>query len=217
MRKAFDASLQELHNDILRMGSLSEEQIYNCVEALVKKDINLADDVIKKDDIVDDMDKEIEDKCVRLIAMQQPIATDLRTIFITLKIVTDLERIADYAVDIAKVAKRLKNENYIKDLIDIPKMAEIVEKMIKESLDAYVEENADKAYKVCKIDDSVDALYKNVFKDFLLILDDKKENMNQVAQFLFVCKYLERVADHTTNICESVIYLVTGEKVDLNE
>ena len=217
MRKAFDASLQELHNDILRMGSLSEEQIYNCVEALVKKDINLADDVIKKDDIVDDMDKEIEDKCVRLIAMQQPIATDLRTIFITLKIVTDLERIADYAVDIAKVAKRLKNENYIKDLIDIPKMAEIVKKMIKESLDAYVEENADKAYKVCKIDDSVDALYKNVFKDFLLIMDDKKENMNQIAQFLFVCKYLERVADHTTNICESVIYLVTGEKVDLNE
>lgn len=217
MRKAFDASLQELHNDILRMGSLSEEQIYNCVEALVKKDINLADDVIKKDDIVDDMDKEIEDKCVRLIAMQQPIATDLRTIFITLKIVTDLERIADYAVDIAKVAKRLKNENYIKDLIDIPKMAEIVKRMIKESLDAYVEENADKAYKVCKIDDSVDALYKNVFKDFLLIMDDKKENMNQIAQFLFVCKYLERVADHTTNICESVIYLVTGEKVDLNE
>ena len=217
MRKAFDASLQELHNDILRMGSLSEEQIYNCVEALVKKDINLADDVIKKDDIVDDMDKEIEDKCVRLIAMQQPIATDLRTIFITLKIVTDLERIADYAVDIAKVAKRLKNENYIKDLIDIPKMAEIVKKMIKESLDAYVEENADKAYKVCKIDDSVDALYKNVVKDFLLIMDDKKENMNQIAQFLFVCKYLERVADHTTNICESVIYLVTGEKVDLNE
>lgn len=217
MRKAFDASLQELHNDILRMGSLSEEQIYNCVEALVKKDINLADDVIKKDDMVDDMDKEIEDKCVRLIAMQQPIATDLRTIFITLKIVTDLERIADYAVDIAKVAKRLKNENYIKDLIDIPKMAEIVKKMIKESLDAYVEENADKAYKVCKIDDSVDALYKNVFKDFLLIMDDKKENMNQIAQFLFVCKYLERVADHTTNICESVIYLVTGQKVDLNE
>jgi phosphate transport system protein len=216
-RKGFDYELQELHNDLLRMGSIVEKQIYLCIEALIKQDSELADTIINNDDLVDDLQREIEDKCIKLIATEQPLATDLRTIFTTTKIVTDLERMADHAVDIAKIAKRLKNEKYIKELIDIPKMANIVREMIKESLDAYVDADVDKAYFVCKKDDSVDSIYKNVLNEMIPLMTKDQTVINQATQFLFICKYLERVADHVTNICEWTIYLVTGEQKDLNE
>jgi phosphate transport system protein len=216
-RKGFDYELQELHNDLLRMGSIVEKQIYLCIESLVKQDSELADTIIGNDDLVDNLQREIEDKCIKLIATEQPLATDLRTIFTATKIVTDLERMADHAVDIAKIAKRLKNEKYIKELIDIPKMAHIVNEMIKESLDAYVDADVDKAYLVCKKDDEVDAIYKNVLNEMIPLMTKDQTVINQATQFLFICKFLERVADHVTNICEWTIYLVTGEQKDLNE
>ncbi|MDP4089795.1 MAG: phosphate signaling complex protein PhoU [Bacillota bacterium] len=216
-RSSFDTNLQILHNDIIRMGSIVEKQIHQCIEALVKQDEELADTVIKNDDLVDDLQKEIEDKCIKLIAMQQPLAIDLRNIFTSNKIATDLERMADHAVDIAKIAKRLKNEVYIKQLIDIPKMADIVQVLIRESLNCYVEADAEKAYKTVKIDDQIDALYKKIFNELLDKMTADHGCANQAAQFLFVCKWLERVADHATNICESTIYLVTGEQIDLND
>jgi phosphate transport system protein len=216
-RGAFDLNLQELHNDLLRMGSIVEKQIHQCIEGLVNQDEKLSDLVIINDDLVDSLQKEIEDKCIKLIAMQQPLAKDLRTIFTTIKIVTDLERMADHAVDIAKIAKRLKNEKYIKELIDIPKMADIVQTMIKDSLDSYVDSNVEKAYSTCKMDDSVDSIYKQVFSELLVNMTKDTATITQATQFLFVCKFLERIADHTTNICESTIYLVTGEQIDLND
>ncbi|AWI03927.1 phosphate signaling complex protein PhoU [Clostridium drakei] len=216
-RTGFDIALKELHNDLLRMGSIVEKQIHQCIESLVNKDVELADNIIKNDDLVDDLQKEIENKCIRLIAKEQPLAIDLRTIFTTTKLVTDLERMADYAVDIAKITKRLKNEKYVKELIDIPKMSEIVKEMIRRALDAYVAADVDKAYEVCKMDDEIDSLYKNVFTEMLTIMANNKQNVNQITQLLFVCKYLERVGDHVTNICEWTIYLVTGELKDLNE
>jgi phosphate uptake regulator, PhoU len=216
-RGGFDANLQLLHDDIIRMGSIVEKQIHQCIEALVKQDEELANTVINNDDLVDKLQKEIEDKCVKLIAMQQPLATDLRNIFTSVKIATDLERMADHAVDIAKIVKRLTKEIYIKELVDIPKMAELVQNIIREALNAYVEADSEKAYKVCKMDDEVDAIYKRVFTELMVLMTKKPEQTNQAAQFLFVCKYLERVADHATNLCESAIYLVTGEHVDLNE
>lgn len=216
-RTGFDIALRELHNDLLRMGSIVEKQIHQCVESLVNQDDKLADNIIKNDDLVDNMQKEIENKCIRLIAKEQPLAIDLRTIFTAIKIVTDLERMADYAVDIAKITKRLKKEKYIKELIDIPKMGQIVMKMIRSALDAYVAADVDRAYEVCKMDDDIDGLYKNVFTDMLTIMSTKEVNINQITQLLFVCKFLERVGDHVTNICEWTIYLVTGELKDLNE
>ncbi len=216
-RNSFDTNLHELHNDILRMGSVVEKQIYQCIDALVNQNCDLADKIIQNDDIVDDFQKEIESKCIKLIATQQPLAQDLRNIFTTIKLVTDLERMADYAVDIAKITKRLKGEKYIKQLVDIPRMAEIVKEMIKQALDAYVEGNVEKAYATCKMDDQIDALYKQVFKELLQIMMKDPSTINQATQFLFICKFLERAADHTTNICEWTIYLVTGEHVDLNE
>lgn len=216
-RGSFDTNLQELHNDLLRMGSIVEKQIYECIEALVNQDEEQANKVINNDDLVDELQREIEGKCIKLIATQQPLALDLRNIFTTTKIVTDLERMADHAVDIAKITKRLKGEKYIKQLIDIPKAADIVKEMIKQALDAYVEGNVEKAYAVCKMDDKVDALYKQVFAELLGLMVKDSSTVNQATQFLFVCKFLERVADHVTNICEWTIYLVTGDQVDLNE
>ena len=216
-RKVFEASLEELHNDLIRMGSMVEKQIHDCIDALVAQDEVKAKKIMENDDIVDALEREIEDKAIRLIAMQQPLAIDLRNIFTTTKIVTDLERMADYAVDVAKITVRLKDEKYIKQLIDIPRMAEIVILMIRDSLDAYVAGDVEKAYAVCKRDDKVDDIYKEIFDELLLLMFKNQETVNQATQFLFISKWLERIADHTTNICEWTIYLVTGEKVNLNE
>ncbi len=216
-RKIFDSHLEELHVDLLRMGSMAEKQLFQSIEALINQDEDLAKKVIDNDDIVDDMQKDIENKAIRLIALQHPLAIDLRNIFTTTKIVTDLERMADHAVDIAKVTKRIKNEKPIKPLLDIPKMANIVREMIRESLDAYVNADVDKAYEICKKDDDVDYIYKQVFSDLLLMMMEDHKTINQATQYILICKYLERIADHTTNICESTIYLVTGEQIDLNE
>ncbi|CAM2988299.1 phosphate signaling complex protein PhoU [Hathewaya histolytica] len=217
VRTSFDTSLQELHNHILRMGSIVEKQIYNSVKSLIDTDIELADKVIKNDDLVDTAEKEIEDMAIKLIATQQPLAVDLRDIFTTTKIVTDLERIADHAVDISKITKKLIGESYIKELIFIPKIAYIVNNMVKDSLDAYVQSDVHGAYEVCKRDDEVDALYKSVFKEMVEVMGRDVKYTNQATQFLFVCKFLERIADHATNICEWTIYMVTGKQVDLNE
>ena len=215
--KYLKQNLEELHNDLIRMGSIVEKQIHDCIDALVTQDAEKAEKIMEDDDIVDALEREIEDKAIRLIAMQQPLAIDLRNIFTTTKIVTDLERMADYAVDVAKITVRLKDEKYIKQLIDIPRMAEIVILMIKDSLDAYVAGDVEKAYEVCKRDDQVDDIYKEVFDELLQLMFKNQDTVNQATQFLFICKWLERIADHTTNICEWTIYLVTGEKVNLNE
>lgn len=216
-RKGFDFALEQLNDDIIRMGSIVEKQIHQSIEALVQKDSNLAEQIIANDDLVDNFEKEIENKCIRLIGKEQPLAIDLRTIFTCSKIITDLERIADHAVDVAKVVKRLKNENYIKELIDIPKMASLVEVMIKQALDAFVEGNVKASLDICKLDDEVDGYYKKIFRDLLELMTKDNSTINQGTQFLFVAKNLERVADHVTNICEWTVYLVTGELVDLND
>lgn len=217
VRAHFESSINELHSDIVRMGSKTERQIYSAMEALLKKDAQLAQKIIDDDDIVDKMQKDIEDKSIKLIAMQQPLAVDLRDIFTVTKTVTDLERMADHAVDIAKIVKRLHNEEYVKELIDMPNLAAMVREMIKDSTDAFVTRDVEKAYAVCKKDNEVDALYKGIFKELLEMMVTHRDVTQQVAQLLFVCKYLERVADHCTNICESTIYIVTGKQIDLNE
>ena len=211
VRTSQDVRLKELHEELLKMGSIVEKQIYSSIEALKAQDIESAEEIIKRDDIVDSLQKQIEDRCIKFIATQQPLAKDLRYIFTTSKIVTDLERMADYAVDICKITKRLKKDKFIKELVDI------VQSMIKDSIDAYIQKDTDAAYKICKMDDQVDDYYRNIFKELMELMSEKKDVYNQAAQLLFVCKYLERVADHTTNICEWTIYLKTGKYVDLNE
>jgi len=215
-RNSFDLKLQQLHEDLMSMGAAVTKQIEDSINALKEQDEALTDKVIEKDDIVDKFEEEIEDKCIKLMATEQPLAGDLRRIFIATKIITDLERMGDHAVDIAKIAKKLIGENYIKELVDIPKMAKIVEGMIKDSLEVYITRDADRAHEVSKMDDEVDKLYKNIFAELLTIMRNDPTTINQASQFLFVCKFLERMADHATNICEWTVYLECGERLKLN-
>ena len=216
-RNHFDNELQELIKDMIKMSSIVEEALSDSINALKKQDIELADKVIALDDLVDSMELEIEDKCLKLIALQQPIAKDLRIIATALKIITDLERIADHAVDIAKITKRLSGEKYIKELIDLPRMAYIVTGMVKDSIDAYVRQDVEKAREVSKRDDEVDGLHSQIFRELLLLMMEDPRKINQSTYFLFTSQSIERIADHVTNVCEWIIYAVTGEHVDLNE
>lgn len=215
-RNSFDLKLQLMHQELVDMSKLVEWQISNSVLALKNQDENLAMEVIEKDDEVDKFEKDIEEKCVRMIAMEQPLAGDLRRIFVTSKIVTDLERMADHAVDIAKIAILLKDETYIKELVYIPKMAQIVENMVKGAVEVYITRNTKLAYEICDMDDEVDSIYDSVFQFLLEKMRTDEKVVTQGSRFLFVCKYMERIADHGTNICEDAVYLETGEKLKLN-
>lgn len=221
-RRLLDKKLGYIHEDLIKMSSMVEKQVYNCIEALRNQDEELAEQVIKNDNIIDEQQKDIEDKSIRIIAQNQPLATDLRIIFTAIKIVTDLERMADHAVDIAKLTKKMAGKQYIKKLVDIPLMAQKVQDMIKVSIESYINEDIDVAYTICKMDDEVDNLYNHIFDDLINCIDHKKSNgeqydFEQISNLILVCKYLERIADHTTNICEWTIYIKTGSYVDLNE
>lgn len=215
-RRSFDIELQNLHNDLLRMSSIVENQIHLSIEALTNHNDNLADKVINDDDLVDKLEAEIDTKCIILIGREQPLAKDLRNIFTVIKIVTDLERMADHAVDIAKTVKTVSTEVYAKQLVDIPKMAKLTLNMIRKSMDAYIETSVPMAYEICKLDDEIDELYSLIFTELINLMTKDQNLIHQCSEFLFVCKFLERIADHATNICEATIYLVTGEVKDLN-
>lgn len=215
-RTSFENALAELQQDILRMGSLVEEAIKNAILALTKQDVTLAEQVKAKDDLIDQLELEIEAKCMRLIATQQPMAKDLRRIGVGFKIIVDLERMADYASDIADITTVIAGEPLIKPLVDIPKMAELTQLMVKDALDAYVKEDVELAAKMCADDDEVDRLHKRVFDDVLALMTKDAKNIKQGTYLLFINRYLERIADHATNLGEGVIYLVTGERKFLN-
>jgi phosphate transport system protein len=216
-RNYFDQELQELQVSLLKMSSMVEEILGNSVKALKTQDAELAQRVIDSDDEIDNMEFVVEDKCIKLIALQSPLAKDLRIIATALKIITDLERIADYAVDIAKITIKLADEVYIKELIDIPRMAEITINMVRGSIDAYVKLDVSEAQNVAKMDDEVDGLYKQTFRELLFIMMEDPKTVHQATNFLLISRYLERIGDHVTNICERIIHTVTSEHVNLND
>ncbi|KAB2954504.1 phosphate signaling complex protein PhoU [Heliorestis acidaminivorans] len=217
IRTEFDQSLRDLQAKLLHMGTLVEEAIHKSTEALVNQDIALADAVIDGDDELDRLQLEIEDSCMKLIAMQQPMAKDLRKISAAWRISVELERMADNAVDIAKSCRRIAGQLYIKPLIDIPLMSEICQQMVKGGLDSYIKDDKDMAIKMSEMDHKVDALYKQVFRELLAIMLEDPKTIAQATHLLFIARHLERFGDHATNIAESVVYLVTGERAYLNE
>jgi len=216
-RHAFDRALEELQQEILRMGSLVEQAIYKSVHSLATQNVPLAEEVIKGDMVIDQMELDIEDKCLKLIATQQPMARDLRKISTGFKIITDLERMADHSVDIAKITKRLAGQPLIKPLVDIPRMAALTQQMVKEGLDAYVRGDVDLARTLNDKDDEVDHIYAQIFRELLTYMMEDPRTITQATYLLFVGRYIERIADHATNIAERVIYLVTGVRPDLND
>lgn len=213
IRQNFANALKGLQNDILRMGGLVEEAIAKAITALSQRDIELANEVIQGDELIDRLELEIESRCMMLIATQQPLASDLRRIGAGFKIITDLERMADYAEDIAEIVTRIAHQPLVKPLIDIPQMAQVTQKMVRDSLDAYVREDVDLVYEMAKQDDLVDKLHYQVFEELQDYMARDPETIYQATYLLLVSRSLERIADHATNIGERVLYLVTGERI----
>ncbi|GAA0077987.1 phosphate signaling complex protein PhoU [Clostridium sp. CTA-5] len=216
-RVSQDIRVKEINRQLLKMTSLVEKQIYESMIALKSHDSEMADKVIKGDDKVDELQKIIEEECIKFIAMEQPVAIDLRRVFTASKIVTDLERMADHAVDICKIAKRLNDSLFKENIDSLWHMEEKVRNMINLSINAYIKDDVEFAYEVCKMDDAIDESYKLLFG---ILIDEIKQDGNSInkgTQLLFVIKYLERIADHVTNICEWTIFSKKGTYVDLNE
>jgi len=213
----YEKKMTLLQEKLQQMGSLVEKAIANSIDALKRQDLELARVVIDGDDIIDDLEHEIEEKIIEIIATQQPMARDLRRVVTLFKMISDLERMADYATSISKITLRIADQPFIKPLVDIPRMAILTQKMVKQALDAYVREDVDLAAAVGQDDDEVDKLFGQIFRELLTIMMENPKTITQATQLLFVGRWLERISDHATNIAEEVIFLVTGEKRNLNE
>lgn len=215
-RSSYHHSLNELQNQLLQMGGKVESQIQEAVESLKTLDEKQAKETIANDDQIDDMMLKIEEGCLRLIALQQPMASDLRIIGMAMKIAIDLERIADHAVDIAKISLRLSRDDLIKPLEDIPMMAAIAIQMVRECMLAYTEGNIHRAAALAERDDEVDKIYASINSEIISLLGNDKNVNRQLTQLMMAAHFLERVADHATNIGEGIIFMVTGKRKDLN-
>jgi len=207
----FDEELQKLKEKILKMGSLVEDAIKNSVLALVDRDNALAINVIDSDRVVNTLDVEIDEESIRLIAIRQPKASDLRFITMAMKITTDLERMGDLAVNIAERALELNDEPILKPYIDIPRMRSIAQGMTRDALDAFVRRDKQLARDVIIRDDEVDDLKHAVLQELAFFMIQDPTTVTRAMKISFVAQYLERIADHATNIAEMVIYLVEGK------
>jgi len=211
--KKYEEDLRKLREDILYMGGLVEDQIQKAVKSLVDRESDLANIIIERDHEVNRLDVDIDDLCIRLLALHQPAGRDLRFITTGLKITTDLERIGDMAVNICERALELNQEPQLKPYIDIPRMAQIAEGMIRESLDAFVREDTDLALKVCKDDEQVDQLNSQIFREVITFMIGDPLTINRAMKLASISKYLERIADHATNIAEMVVFMVKGKSI----
>lgn len=218
-RGSQEIKVNTIHRELVTMASLVEKQIYESMLSLKNNDMELANKVIKNDDKVDEMQKIIEEQCIKFIASEQPLATDLRKIMTASKIVTDLERMADHAVDICKLTKKIgANINlFKKNLEALWEMEKKVRDMIGLAINSYINNDDEMAYKICEKDNEVDSLYKSLFSEFVKEMKDDESLTEQGISLLFVIRYLERIGDRVTNICEFTVYTKSGAYVDLNE
>lgn len=207
----FDNALRDLQEDLLRMASFTEAMLDEAVRSLTEQDVSLANEVIRKDDIVDDMDIDIEVRCMRLLGLHHLGSKDLRVIGTALKLISDLERIGDYSVDIARTAKVLAGVQYFKPLEDIARMAELTKGMVRDALTAFVRSDMKLVYKVCEEDANVDALWDSLLDELIDRMSREPTICRQATHLLLVARYLERIADHATNVAERVAYIETGK------
>ena len=213
-REEFDRGLQLLEDDLLNLSSMVEKSILRSIDALKNRDLKLAGEIIEQDNYIDEKTNQVEEKCVQLIATQQPIATDLRKIVVFLLISNELERIGDYAEGIAKISIAMGNEPPLKPLIDIPIMAKKTSSMLKNAIDSLVNRDIVTATSIINLDDEIDDLYTKVYKDLLKFMLEDSKTIQRATYLLWVAHDLERTADRATNIAERVIYLVTGKSDD---
>jgi phosphate transport system protein len=209
----FDDELKNLREIVLKMGCMVENAIRDSVKALVERDSALAKEVIRRDHLINAIDVKIDEECVRLIALRQPKARDLRLITTTMKITTDLERMGDMAVNIAERAIELNEEPQLKPFVNIPKMAEAAQSMVRDSLDAFVTGCSRLPYEVIKRDDEVDQLTVRNFEELLSLMIQDPKIIPLAIKRTYIAKYLERIADHATNIAEMIIYMCRGKMI----
>jgi len=215
IRSNFRNKLKEIQNDVLYMGDMVEKAIGHSVEALKKKDLSLARQVIIDDANIDQKRFDLEKNCAQLITTLQPTADDLRIIISALNIITELERIGDYAEGIAKIAVMIGNEPHLKPLIDVPRMAEKTQDMLHRSLIAFTNNDAQAARKIAAEDDEIDDLYNQVFRELIGFMVEDPRTITRATRLIWVAHNLERSADRVTNICERVVYMVTGEMEEI--
>jgi phosphate transport system protein len=215
-RETFTRDLRQLHDDVVQMGILAGEAIHRAVEALKTRDVALAERVIADDDRIDAIHLDLEQRCMRLLATQQPMAGDLRAIASIFAITIDIERMADHAEGISRATRRLGQEPLVKPLTDIPKMEEITQEMLRDTLEAFRTHDAALAVRAAAKDDLVDALRAKVFGDVLETMIRDPQTIHRALELVIVARHLERAADHITNIGERVVYMVTGELRELN-
>jgi phosphate transport system protein len=213
METHFQQELNHLKKELLKMAGLAEQAIANAIDALVKRDSALAEKTIREDKAINDIELEIDDLSLKLLALHQPMAADLRFITSAMRINIELERIGDLAVNIAERALSLNQEPQLKPYIDIPRMAEITKNMVKEVLDAFVSGDPDLAHAVCERDDQVDDLDDQVFRELLSYMLADPQTITRAVHLIIVSKYLERIADHATNIAEGVIFMVKARVI----
>ena len=211
MDRHFDEELKELKAKILSMGSMVESQIQGALRALTERDSALARRVIENDHGVNALDVEVDENCLRLLALHQPAARDLRFITTAMKISTELERMSDLAENIAERAIELNEEPQLKPYIDLPRMGNWTLRMVMESLDSFVNQDAVLARKVCTDDDFVDDLTEQLFRELMSFMIENPQTISRAIRLTFIGKYIERIADHATNVAELVVYLVEGK------
>ena len=211
--RQYEEELRGLRAGLLKMGGLVERQIAEAVESLVSRNTEQAHETIARDTEVNRMDVESDERCIRLLALHQPAASDLRFLTTGLKITTDLERIGDNAVNICERALELNEEPQLKPYIDIPRMAAVVQSMVKDSLDAFMRDDTTLAEEVIDRDDEVDQLNYQIYRELLSYMAEDPTTIGCATRILFVSKYLERIADHATNIAEMVVYMVKGRTI----
>ena len=215
IRTTFHKKLREIQDEVLVMGSMVEKAITSSVKALKERDLELAQQIVTEDLKVNQKRFEIEEKCIQLVATQQPMASDLRTIISVLNIISEVERIGDHAEGIAKIVLMIGDEPPLKPLIDIPRMMEKTVDMLHRSLDAFVKRDADTARKIATEDDDVDNLYDQVFRELLTFMAEDPKTITRATRLIWVAHNLERSADRVTNICERVVYMVTGKMEEI--
>ncbi|TGE33968.1 phosphate signaling complex protein PhoU [Desulfosporosinus sp. Sb-LF] len=216
-RQGFDNDLEELRMNILDLGNMVEQRIGQAVRSMISQDLELANTVVVGDLAVNELQAIIEEKCILLIATQQPFARDLRKLVAGFKISIYLERMGDLSVDLAKLTIRIGQEELIKPLVDIPRMSALVQEMINKGLKAYIQEDCEAAALMALMDDQIDGIYANVFGELRAIMMEDPQKVTQANYLLFACRFLERLGDYCTNISEEIVYLCRGKRVDLNE
>lgn len=216
VREAYHKDLHRLKEEILNMGNLVGTAIRDAVSSLKNRDVEMARKVIDMDKEIDALDHSIEENCMRLLALQQPMARDLRLIVSVLKMSIDLERMGDLSLEIAVITKMTADMPPVKPLVDIPRMSEICQEMIRDCMKAFENKDAELAKKVAGRDDEIDALFDQIRRELITIMIEDPKKITGAQHLTFVARYLERIGNHITNLCENVVFMVTGERIELN-